>query len=278
MNRLDLRPPPASQRWRQRRSTWVRPERPLFDPAGYRVDRCSEADAKPFVVEHHYSGSFPAARFAYRLDDRRSGQLVGVAVYGIPASARVLTGPFPDLEPYVESLELSRLVLLDDVAYNAESWFVARAHHDLAGRGVRGVVAFADPMPRHTADGRVITPGHAGVVYQALNFRLAGATGPRRLTVLPDGTTFSDRAAQKVRSGDRGHDYAERRLVTLGATPLNDGEDPRRWLADALATVGARRLSHPGNHRYCTTLGARRTRQQLADAHGARPATSLRLW
>ena len=277
MLRLDLRPPPASQRWRQRHSTWVRPDRPLFDPSHYQVDRCSEADAKPFVVEHHYSASFPAARFAYRLDDRRDGQLAGVAVFGIPASARVLTGPFPDLEPYVESLELSRLVLLDDVAYNAESWFVARCHHDLTARGVRGVVAFADPMPRHTADGRVITPGHAGVIYQALNFQLAGATTPRRLTVLPDGTIFSDRSAQKIRSGDRGHDYAERRLVTLGALPRHADDDPRRWLADALAAVGARRLSHPGNHRYTTTLG-RRTRRELAAAHASRPTTVLRLW
>jgi hypothetical protein len=53
MNRLDLRPPLADQRWRQRRSTWARPGRALFDPTAYRVDRCAETDGKAFVVEHH---------------------------------------------------------------------------------------------------------------------------------------------------------------------------------------------------------------------------------
>ena len=65
--------------------------------------------------------------------------------------------------------------------------------------------------------------------------------------------------------------------VTLGALPRHADDDPRRWLADALAAVGARRLSHPGNHRYTTTLG-RRTRRELAAAHASRPTTVLRLW
>jgi hypothetical protein len=47
---------------------------------------------------------------------------VGVAVYGVPVNAAVLTTPFPGLEPYVESIELSRLLLLDDVAFNGESF------------------------------------------------------------------------------------------------------------------------------------------------------------
>jgi hypothetical protein len=93
--------------------------------------------------------------------------------------------------------------------------------------------------------------------------------------VLPDGTTFNDRAAQKFRSGEPAATSTPNGLVALGATPR--GDDPRRWLSDGLAIVGARRLQHPGCHRYCTTLGTRRTRHQLTAAH-TRPATALQLW
>jgi hypothetical protein len=125
-----------SQRWRRRRSSWVAPARGVVDTGRYDIDRVETAAAKRFVVEHHYSASFPASRFTYGLTDRHDGELVGVAVFGIPSSARVLTNAFPDLAPYDESLELSRLVLLDGVAYNAESWFVAACQHDLVSRGV----------------------------------------------------------------------------------------------------------------------------------------------
>jgi hypothetical protein len=63
-------------------------------------------------------------------------------------STAVLTNVFPDMESMVESLELSRLVLADQVPGNGESWFIARALADAAEAGVRDVVAFADPVPR----------------------------------------------------------------------------------------------------------------------------------
>ena len=97
-----------SQRWRRRRSSWVAPARGVVDTGRYDIDRVDTAAAKRFVVEHHYSASFPASRFTYGLTDRHDGELVGVAVFGIPSSARVLTNAFPDLAPYDESLELSR--------------------------------------------------------------------------------------------------------------------------------------------------------------------------
>ena len=33
--------------------------------------------------------------------------------------------------------------------------------------GVRGVVSFSDPVARRDATGRVVFPGHIGIVYQA---------------------------------------------------------------------------------------------------------------
>ena len=263
-----------SQRWWRRRSSWVAPARGVVDTGRYDIDRVDTAAAKRFVVEHHYSASFPASRFTYGLTDRHDGELVGVAVFGIPSSARVLTNAFPDLAPYDESLEPSRVVLLDGVAYNAESWFVAACHHDLVGRGVRGVVTFADPLPRYTLDGRLVVPGHAGIIYQALNMRLAGRTAAQTLMLLPDATVLHNRAAQKIRSRSRGHRYAEDLLIRLGAPPVDPG-DPAGWLTAALQTVGARRVRHPGNLRYTLQLGRRR--QPVRDAHRHRPAVQTAL-
>jgi hypothetical protein len=129
---------------------------------------------------------------------------------------------------------------------------------------VRGIVTFADPIARTTADGRIVHPGHTGQLYWALGYHYAGVAARRRLTLLPDGTTFSDRAAQKIRSNDRGHRYAERQLVDLGATPRLSHEDPRRLLPQALDAVGARTLRHPGNYRYTVEVGRRRRRTSAA--------------
>jgi hypothetical protein len=63
-------------------------------------------------------------------------------------SNQVLTNPFPTLVLNEESLELSRLVLLDSLALNDESWFCARVFARAAEHGVRGLVSFADPVPR----------------------------------------------------------------------------------------------------------------------------------
>jgi hypothetical protein len=248
-----------------------------FDPARYSVAEVTEAVARAYVVTHHYSGTYPAAARRYGMfvatDD--GPDLVGVAVFGIPASARVLTGVFPDLEPYVATPELSRLVLegedhtrtggagtalADRAPGNSESWFIARCFERLAADGVRGVVAFADPVPRRAA-GRVIFPGHVGTIYQASNAVLTGRGTPRTVTVLPDGTTLSDRALQKVRRQERGHGYVERRLAGLGATGA-PGADPARWLRDALEDVGAVRLRHPGCLRYAM-ITSRRDRRRV---------------
>ncbi|MDO0929927.1 hypothetical protein QQY24_33040 [Streptomyces sp. TG1A-8] len=67
----------------------------------------------------------------------------------------------------MESLECSRFVLLDECPANAESWFLARCFDALLARGVRGVVSFADPVPRTDASGAVVAVGHVGTIYLA---------------------------------------------------------------------------------------------------------------
>ncbi len=44
--------------------------------------------------------------------------------------------------------------------------------------------------------GRTLFVGHVGTIYQSSNAVLTGRSTPRYLTVLPDGTSLSDRALQ----------------------------------------------------------------------------------
>jgi hypothetical protein len=147
-------------------------------------------------------------------------------------------------------------VLLDEVAFNGETWTLARCLRRLSEQGVRGVVSFSDPVPRTTADGRLIFVGHWGTIYQAGNAAYLGRGTARTLRLLPDGSVFSDRAIQKIRRREQGWEYASQQLVTFGALPL-PAQDSRQWLAHWLPRL-TRPLRHPGAHRYAWTLIGRR--------------------
>jgi hypothetical protein len=287
MARPRISPSPVSvwsQRWAHGRHTWRHPADGGFNPANFEVVELDEATARGFVTRHHYSGTYPASRKAYGLvttDDRLAVDpasvdgraLVGVAVLSVPMRSSVVTNVFPDLEPYVESLELGRFVLTDTPA-NAESWMLSRVWSRAAEAGVRGVVSFADPMPRHrevldvsptTQVQRrveVITPGHVGVVYQALNARACGRSTARTIAYLPrHGVVLSARMLSKVRAQESGSEAAERRLVAMGAQARRAGQDPRAWLKQALVDLNVVRVRHPGNFRYAWPLGDRRARR-----------------
>lgn len=233
----------ANQRWRERRESY----RPVGEPIETRLYEVAEiADdtpAKRFVVEHHYSGSFPAARFRFGL--YRGSELVGVAVFSHPCNDRVLTSVFP--VEATSATELGRLVLLDDVPSNGESWFIARCFELLSDR-VAGVVSYSDPVARRRVDGTVVLPGHVGCVYQATNGIYLGRSKRRSLLLLPDGTVFSERALQKIRKRERGWKHSAGVLEKFGALPLELG-DSGLWLGEWLPRL-TRALFHPGNHKY----------------------------
>lgn len=256
------------QRWQSGAHSWRPTSEGGFNPRRYTVAAIDEATARVFVVTHHYSRAYPAASLRVGLFE--GAHLVGVAVLGVPMSRAVLAGPFPTLEPYRQSLELARLVLLDQVPANAESWFVARVFAYAAGEGVRGVVAFSDPLPRIVA-GELLMPGHVGTVYKALNGVYTGRGTARTLTLLPDGRVFSARARAKVTGGERGAAHVRAGLVELGAPAPAAGEPAGEWLARALAAVGARTVRHQGNHRYVWPIGDRAARRRTPIALDARP-------
>lgn len=248
------------QRWEERRSR--------FRPAG-EVIRTREYDVaelpddttpKAFVEAHHYSGSYPAARFRAGL--YRHGNLVGTAVFSHPASDKVLTNVFA--VSALEAVELGRFVLLDEVPGNGETWFLARAFDLIRRRGIRGVVSFSDPIPRATSEGETVFAGHIGTIYQAHNGAFLGRGRPRTLRLLPDARVMSARALSKIRAGSKGWRYSAELLEAHGADRCPDEHDARQeWLRTWLRRL-TRPLRHPGNFRYAWAVD-RRLRPQLSE-------------
>jgi len=239
---------PFVQRWRQRLDRYLPPDQPiqtrLYDVAVIPLDRV----AKAFVLEHHYSGTYPAARF--RLGMYCGPALVGVAVFSHPCNDAVLTGVFP--APVLACVELGRFVLLDNVPANGESWFLGRCFELLRKEGIVGVLSFADPHPRTTSVGRIVFGGHVGTIYQAHNGKYLGRSRPRTLRLLPDGSVLSDRAIQKLRAGDKGWRYVAAQLVAEGAD--EPGEAGLSAWAERWVPELTRPSRHGGNHRYAWGL------------------------
>lgn len=254
----------AGKRWRDRRERWVRPET-VFNPAGYSVDVIHPQKlARPFVERHHYERSFCAARLCLGLFGP-GPRLVGVVVYGVPMSQEVLRRWLGTTDA---ACELSRLVLLDEVAYNAETWTIARSERLLLReRGVESIVSFADPLERRSAAGELVKRQHWGAVYVARGMTLAGRTRPQPILIAPDGTTISRRTLQKIRKQERGHEYATRILLSHGAEPRRRGESWPDWLTRVSSKPPFRRLPHPGNLSYVRGLTPR-ARDRLAALHG----------
>lgn len=246
----------ACQRWRRRRASY-RPQGEPIDPSRYGVELLDEATARRFVTEHHYSASYPAARLRvglYRSGGAPGAQLVGVAVFSVPMqSAAITRHAGVDVGAGVE---LGRFVLLDEEPANAETWFLRRAFRHLRAElpQTRAVIAYADPMPRHTANGEQVKPGHVGIIYRAFNGRLVGRSSPRRLLLAADGRAISGRSLTKLRKGERGQAYAERQLAEMGAPARRSGEDGGDYVRRALASGAFRAVPHPGNLVYAWPL------------------------
>ena len=244
------------QRWREGRVKYrVAGEIMRIDPRRYEVAAIdgdgADNTASAFVKRHHYAGTYPSAR--ERIGLYRGGQLVGVAVFSHPPQNRVL-----DILPCAreDAVELGRLVLLENVEDNGETWFIARAFAELRRRGYAGVVSFADPVPRTTSTGEAVFPGHIGRIYQASSAIFTGRASPSTKRLMPDGRVFDNRAWSKIRARHTGWRYAVDQLVAAGARPperTGSAADLRAWLKAELPRC-TRPFRHRGNYRYCFGL------------------------
>ena len=263
-----------NQRWRERRATF-RPGAEVIDPTRYGVEPIdSDRLAADFVKKHHYSGSFPSARVRVGLYRQRqwfTPELVGIAVFGTPASEKVLpkwTGQAPR-----EAVELSRFVLLDDVEGNGETWFLSRAFRVLeqAKPEVRAVLAFSDPVARVDEAGETVTPGHIGAIYQSFSGRFVGRADASLKVLAPDGRDVTKPLLDKIRQEKRGRDYAMRALTAWGAPARRPGEEGAAYVARALVEGPFRRYRHPGNLAYVWPLA--HSARRVLPAEQPRPTT-----
>ncbi len=238
------------QRWDTRRAIY-RPAGEPFDPSRCNVEPIDEREAKAFVIQHHYSGTYPAARFragVYVQEPFRRPRLAGVGVFSVPMNQQVIPSYFPALVPS-QGIELGRFCLDDTLAANAESWALARMRKLMrrALPEVRGVVAYCDPVERRDVSGQLIKRGHIGTIYKASNATLRGRSSARMLWLSPDGESFSDRTLSKVRRGESGERYALQRLALRGAPGRRYGEAGAAYIRRLQDEGWLRPMRHPGN-------------------------------
>jgi hypothetical protein len=235
----------------------------VIDPAKYMVTVIDyDRLAKDFIREHHYSGSYPAARLRVGLWSRTGPELMGVAVFGIPSHpltfARYVDGATPE-----EGLELNRLVILDEVASNAETWFLAQCFRLVEEHmpQIKFILSFSDPIPRERPDGTVFMPGHLGTIYQAHNGIYVGKSKMKTTYVAPDGRRFYRRTLNKLRHGEQGRVYVEKQLMEIGAPSRGEHEEPTKWVDSLIESGLLRKETHPGNHAYVWALGNKRQKK-----------------
>lgn len=241
------------QRWRLGRDYWRVDRDEGLRKQDYAVDVISDSVAKQFVVQNHYSASYPAA--IERVGLFRGTELVGVCVFSVPMNNAAIP-KYTGLPPSA-GVELGRFILVDSVPYNGETYFLKRAFAALqqSKPQVKGVIAYSDPVPRHTASGRVVLPGHVGIIYQAGSARYVGRSASRILHLSASGHVLSPRAISKIRRQEQGAQGAERNLVRLGAPERGFGQEPAEWIDQVLSSGTFARVKHPGNHCYVFSIG-----------------------
>lgn len=260
----------AAMRWRGGRSSY-RPAAEPIDPSRYRVGRIGDNAARSFVLEHHYSRSYPAAIAAYGLFERTAPhqeELAGVAVLSVCMQPRAADAYGAGGLPFAE---LGRFVLLDRVPGNGETWFLSRALSAFASEKVAQdgrpayalCLAYSDPVPRTDAAGRRIFCGHHGGIYAASSAIYLGRGCARNHWLTREGAVVSQRALSKLRNGERGAAYAYEFLVANGAPGILPGESGRAYVARALSEGPFRRLRHGGNHAYALTFGTHAVRKAV---------------
>lgn len=247
-----------SQRWRNRRACFV-PSATQIDPRYLSVDVIdTRREAAPFVLAHHYSGTMPVCRLSVGLFRNGAGgrsELAGVCSFSVPinyASVPKTAG----LDDHSAACDLGRLVLLDDVGGNGETYLVSRAFRLLRRErpDILSVISYADPVRRVGSNGEVFLPGHVGSLYAVMGSRYVGRSSMRSDLLLPDGRPISSRALSKIRTNDRGHRYAAEQIAAAGGAPRGFGEDGADWLKRLECSGFLSRQRHPGNHIYLFPL------------------------
>lgn len=240
-----------SQRWRLRRSIFV-PNSTEIDPRDYTVAAIEPKTARAFVQEHHYLRSFPASQFAAGLFRART--LVGACVFATPSNDAVITTHTGLIDPRTGTT-LARLILLDDIPGNAETYFVARAKRLLRQEKphIEAFVSYADE-----------TVGHIGQIYAALSGSYRGRTRFRQRHFIGN-LQIAERSLSKITLEEPGGEGAARQLLAAGAHERHPSETPGQWIARLRRDQQLVSRRSPGLHVYSfpLTLAARLAERDL---------------
>lgn len=124
-----------------------------------RVDWCSYEAAKYAVEKWHYSGSMPAGK-TVKIGAWEGSVFIGCVIYA-RGSNKHIGKPF-ELNQ-TEAIELVRVALSNHNAHTSHIVTLATKLIAKHNPGLRIIISFADP-----------NEGHAGIIYQAMNWVYTG--------------------------------------------------------------------------------------------------------
>lgn len=249
------------------------PDSRPFDKSQYTVEIVPRSDpdywnaALQFVIDNHYARGLPNVQPSDTVVHalvHRSGKLSGVAIYiSQPGGHQEkdslgpssITSVFPG--GIQEALELNRFILLPEVGYNGETWFLDKSRKLLLKQGYRGFTSFSDPHARLSESGEVVKHGHYGTIYKGAGLVYLGQARPESFWFKPDWTLLAyPTGIAKIRSGKVGWSNQVRRLVESGARPPRslaagepDIEELNAWVDRWLPRL-ARKVRVPGKHKF----------------------------
>ena len=137
----------------------------------YYIKEIDKKIAQEIHIKEHYLHRKAPCSYAYGLFEKETDKIVGVVLYGVPASRSLQKGICG--EDYANQVgELTRLWVEDGTPKNAESFLIGNT---IKLQGFKILVSFAE-----------CRQGHVGYVYQATNWLYTGLSA-KRTDVVIDG-------------------------------------------------------------------------------------------
>lgn len=137
----------------------------------YCIKEIDKKMAQEIHIKEHYLHRKAPCSYAYGLFEKETDKIVGVVLYGVPASRSLQKGICG--EDYANQVgELTRLWVEDGTPKNVESFLIGNT---IKLQGFKILVSFAE-----------CRQGHVGYVYQATNWLYTGLSA-KRTDVVIDG-------------------------------------------------------------------------------------------
>lgn len=125
----------------------------------YYIEQIECRKGMPLIIKNHYLHRKAPCSFSFALKKKEDETIVGIVMYGSPASPSLCKG-LCGTEEKDNVLELTRLWVSDEVERNGESFLIGNTIK-LLNKEI--IVSFADT-----------TQNHIGYVYQATNWLYTG--------------------------------------------------------------------------------------------------------